>query len=353
MSKPKIAVIILVYNGEKDLPDCLASLKNQETDFGEVEAIFVDNASTDGSVKWLEKKKVKSIKSEKNLGFGGGNNLGLRYALKNNFDYAVLLNQDTIVDPGWLRELVKVIELNKDFACVQSRLMAYPDKEKINSLGNNLHYLGFGFCAGGYEKWRDYEKDYQETQKEIAYPAGAAMLVKTSVLKEIGLFDKDFFMYHDDLELGWRMRMAGYQIVLAPKSIVYHKYHFSKAIRKYYWMERNRFICLLTHYKWRTYFLILPALIAMEAGMFFFSLLSGWWKEKLKVYFYFLKPSAWFKIWRRRRYVQKRRKVGDKEVVKFFCSKIEFQEIMNPVLKYVANPMFAAYWWMVKKLINW
>lgn len=353
MDKLKIAVIVLVYNGEEDLPDCLASLRKQETDFAEIELIFVDNASTDDSVKWLERKKIKLIKSEKNLGWGGGNNIGLKYAIKNNFDYAVLLNQDTIVDPNWLEDLVKVAKINKDFACVQSRLMAYPDKEKINSLGNNLHYLGFGFCAGSYEKWEDYKDNYQSDWKEIAYPTGAAMLIKTSVLKEIGLFDAYFFMYHDDLELGWRMRLAGYKIVLAPKSIVYHKYHFSKAIKKYYWMERNRFICLLTHYKWRTFLLILPALLAMEAGLFFFSFFSGWWKEKLRVYFYFFHASSWFKIWKRRRYVQKRRTVGDMEVVKFFCGKIEFQEIMNPVLKYVANPVFALYWWVAKKFIKW
>jgi GT2 family glycosyltransferase len=160
-------------------------------------------------------------------------------------------------------------------------------------------------------------------------------------------------MYHDDLDLGWRLRLGGYQLYLAPRSVVYHKYQFAKSIKQYYWMERNRFICLLENYKLGTLFLIFPALVAMEIGLFLFSIKSGFWQEKLKVYGYFLNLNNWEKIIRERREKGVRRVRRDEQVVKMFTGKIENQEIDNWLLKYVANPVFNAYWQIIKYLIIW
>ena len=118
-------------------------------------------------------------------------------------------------------------------------------------------------------------------------------------------------------------------------------------------MERNRYLIILQNYKLSTLLLIAPAFVVMSTAMFFYSFVSGWWWELLKVYGYFLNPVSWLKIFKTRAKVQKLRQVSDKEIVKRFVGKIEFQDVQNPLLKYIANPIFNLYWQVVRKVIFW
>jgi GT2 family glycosyltransferase len=198
------------------------------------------------------------------------------------------------------------------------------------------------------ERWRK-----RDSLLRIAYCSGAGVLLRASALKEIGLFDEELFLYHEDLDLGWRFRLAGYENVLAPNSVVYHKYEFSRSIAKWYWMERNRFLVLAKNYHVATLVLILPALIIMEFGLLAFSFRSGWWREKLKGYAYLARPHSWRTLRRKRREVQHRRCVSEKEIVRFFTGTVASQEVMNPILRYFANPIFQAYWNIVRRVIFW
>jgi len=346
----KAAIIIVNYNGLEYLSDCLTSLLNLDYSKEDYKIFLVDNASTDDSLGYVKNNfpEIEIIEIQKNLGFAGGNNIGLEKVLAENFDYVCLINQDTISDSGFLKELVKTAETDEKIAAVQPRIMLYPEKEKVNSLGNSIHFLGFGFCSGGYQKFAG-----NLEPKEIAYASGAAVLIKTSVLKQIGLFDPDFFMYHEDLDLGWRMRLAGYKILVVPSAVIYHKYQFSKSIKKYYFMERNRLICLLENYKIGTLILIFPAWLVMEIGLFLFAFKSGFWLEKLKVCGYFFKLATWRKIGRERRVKRAIRVRRDKDIIKLFTGKIEFQEIDNYLLNKVANPLFNLYWLVIRRLIIW
>ncbi len=346
----KVAIIIVNYNGKEYLPDCLGSLSDLDYPADSYKIFFVDNNSTDNSVNYVKNNfpEVEIIENQENLGFAQGNNLAMKKALAQDFDYISLINQDTISEPDFLKRLLAVAEKEEKIAAVQPRLMLYPEKDKVNSLGNSIHFLGFGFSSGGYQEFKG-----ELEPKEITYASGAAVLIKSQILKEIGLFDPDFFMYHEDLDLGWRMRMAGYKIMLAPDAVVYHKYEFSKSIKKYYYMERNRFICILENYKWPTIALITPACLLMELGLFIFLIKSGFWKEKLKVYAYFFKLKNWRKIFKHRKEKKEYRKVKDKEIVKIFTGKIKFQEIDNWLLKKIANPIFNFYWRLTIFLIFW
>ena len=346
----KVAIIIVNYNGRKYLKDCLTSLLALDYPQDLFQIIFVDNASTDDSLAYVKSSfpQVKIITSQENLGFAAGNNLAMEKVLAQNFDYLLLINQDTVSQPDFLNKLVKVAEGDKKIAAVQPRLMLHPEKDKINSLGNAIHYLGFGFSLGGYQPFKGDLKPL-----EVAYASGAALLIKSEVLKQIALFDPDFFMYHEDLDLGWRMRMAGYKIMVVPDAVVYHKYEFSRSIRKYYYMERNRYICILENYKWLTICLITPACLAMELGLFLFSLKSGFWREKLKAYAYFLKLSSWQKIFKHRKVKAQYREVKDKAIIKHFTGIITSQEIDNWLLNKIANPIFNLYWQIIKRLIIW
>ncbi|OGY42592.1 MAG: hypothetical protein A2Y82_01765 [Candidatus Buchananbacteria bacterium RBG_13_36_9] len=346
----KIAIIIVNYNGKEYLPDCLKSLADLACPKENLKIFLIDNASSDDSVDYVKNNfpEIEIIINKENLGFAAGNNIGLQKAIAGQFDYIFLLNQDTICQPDFLNKLMAVMEKDEQIAAVQPRLMLYPEINKVNSLGNAIHYLGFGFSSGGYQQFAG-----ELEPKEIAYASGAAVLMRRQVLEKIGLFDPEFFMYHEDLDLGWRVRMAGYKILVVPSAVVYHKYHFSKSIKKYYFMERNRFICLLENYKLATLLLILPALIAMELGLLLFSFKSGFWREKLRVYGYFLGLKNWQRIFRERRARKEKRVRSDSEIVKLFTGKIEFQEIDNWLLKKIANPLFNAYWQLVKSVIFW
>jgi len=177
-------------------------------------------------------------------------------------------------------------------------------------------------------------------------------LFKAEILKKVGLFDEEFWMYNEDQDLGWRIWLTGSSCVLAPEAVVYHKYEFSRSIKKYYFLDRNRIIAMLKNYHWATLILILPAFVLMEIGLIFFAYQNGWFYEKIKVYNYFLNLINWRKIMAERKKVQELRTVEDRQIVKMFSGQIWYQEIGETRLK-VANVVFNAYWKIVRVLIRW
>ncbi len=345
----KVLIVILVYNGADYLSDCLSSLSNISYPVDQYEILVVDNHSADNSVEYVKTNwpKVKVISNQENLGFAAGNNIGFNYAIDNGFSYVYLLNQDTVVVPNFLEQAIKLAKTDFGIGAVQSKLLLDDDKTKINSIGNEIHYLGFGF-AGGHKT-----SDQGIVDREITYPSGAASLWSVGALKEVGLFNEELFMYHEDLDLGWRLRLAGYKVMLAAQSIVYHKYEFSRSIKKFYFMERNRYLVMLQNYKWQTILLIGPACGVMDLVMFGYSFFAGWWQENLRVWAYFCRLKSWRKMIKTRRIVQSKRKVSDYEVIKRFTGKIEFQDLNNPLLTKIVNPIFDWYWQMAKKVIRW
>ncbi|MFH0853985.1 MAG: glycosyltransferase family 2 protein [bacterium] len=348
---PKTAVIILIWNGMKYLPDCLGSIINQDYPKDSREFIIVDNASNDGAAEYVKKNypEFTVIENDRNYGFDKGNNIGMKYALDKGYDYIVLLNQDTAVEPNWLSELVKAAESDKKIGGVQSLMLHFNDKEMINSVGNQLHFLGFGFCEGNRKKLGEQELRI----KDITYASSASVLYRASVLKEAGCFDEEFFLYHEDTDLSFKIKMAGYRIVIASKSVMFHNYEFSRSIKKYYYMERNRYRILLTYLKLPTLILISPAFVVMECGMWLFALRGGWAKEKLRSCAYILNKKNLADIFKKRRYIQRTRKLNDREFTKNFVGEIMYQEIDNPLLRHIANPIFKIYWALARMIIYW
>ena len=363
----KVAIIIVTYNGAEYIGDCLSSLKKMEYPADSVKIIIVDNASTDNTADLIKKLitnyylPITAIKNNQNLGFTGGNNVGLRYAIEHGFDYAYLLNQDTEVEPNFLSEAVRIAESDDQIGAVQSRLMLFNKKDTINSVGNQIHYLGFAFAGGHGTKITNYQPVPHSfsrgglpiTNYEIVYPSGAAVLIKVESLKKVGLLYDEYYMYHEDVDLGWQFWLSGFKCVLAAESVVYHKYEFSRSIKKYYFMERNRYLVILQNYKLATFILFVPAFCLMDIAIFFYSFIGGWWRELFKVYLYFLKPKNWQKLFARRKLVQSRRVVPDKFIISRFVGKIEFQDLKNPLLNYIANPILDLYWQLVKKIVWW
>ena len=351
-------MIAVLWESRRFLDAWFQSLGRMEYPRESVELIIVDNASTDGSRRCVEEMmlnplpglpKIHYMPQNLNLGFAGGNNLAMKYAMSRGFDYVYLINYDTRVEPDFLAQAVAAAESSEKIGSVQSFLRLWPEKQLINSTGNMIHYLGFGFCGDG--RVPIFQKQFIGLP-EIAYASGAAVLIKTSVLHETGLFDEKLFAYHDDLELGWKIRLAGYANVLAPNSVVFHEYEFSRSIKKYFYMERNRYILFFTNFKFLTQFVFLPAFVLMEIGQFIFSIKSGWWREKAKALLWVKAPWHWPYLFSKHYKMAKLRKVKDREILKYFTGKISYQEIDNWALK-IANPVFNIYFLIARLIIFW
>lgn len=335
------SIIILNYNGKKFMKDCLSSVYKQT--YRKFEVIVVDNSPGDGSANFIRKnfRKVKIIQPKKNLGFAEGNNFGVK---NSKGEYIVLLNQDTAVDKNWLKELITILE-NKNVVACQSKVLFFNQKNKINVTGIDTNFLGFGWCGnfGIIDKG-------QFKDNEITFPSGVSVIFKKNVFIDVKGFDKDYFTYQEDSDLGWRIRLKGYKTILASKSLVYHKYSFSRNIGKFYYLERNRIITLLKNYSVKTLLLILPAFLLTEIGVIFYSLKNGWFNLKLKGYWWILKNIK--KIYKKRRFIQKTRKINDKEIIKYFTDEIKFKEVEgSPLLDSILNPILSIYWRVIKSFI--
>lgn len=350
MHHKKITIVLVTYNARHYLPECLESVYRQDYPKGLVKIIAVDNNSSDSTVGYLQENhpEIKLITNRQNLGFAEANNQGYFLAKKQQSDYLVLLNQDTIVEPNWLLHMVDLAEGDDKIGAVQPKILLHPEKDLINSFGNSIHLLGFAYC----NKYR--HKDQQEVTRpfELPYASGAACLLKMSVLEKTGLFDDTLFMYHEDVDLGWKIRLAGYKVMLDPIAVIYHKYNYSKAKYKFYYMDRNRWIVILKNYKLLTLLLISPALVVMELGIIFFSFKNGWYKEKVRGLFWVLFHLPQI-VFSRMRVQFGLRQVKDREILKEFVGSIRFQEIDNPILTYLVNPFMEMYFWIVKKIIVW
>jgi len=222
----KISIIILNWNGWPDTLECLDSLS--KITYSNYDVIVIDNNSTNDSAEkiknWIANKKsainYNLIINSYNAGFAGGNNLGIECAVKNKSDYILLLNNDTLVDPGFLEKLAKTGESDRSFGIIGPKIYYETDKNRIWFGGGYFSWLGGG-------RHLDFNKidgnPLDETIKEVDFITGCALLIKREVVEKIGLMNEDFFIYYEDTEWSLRARKYGYKIIYAPVSHIWHK----------------------------------------------------------------------------------------------------------------------------------
>ena len=363
----KIAVVTALWYEDKYLPALFASLERVDYPLDRWEIIMIDNKNSLATKNWFETNvyskvgktlpPVTLLQTDKNLGFAGGNNACIRAAQDRGHDAVYLLNEDAHGDPAFLKEAARRMEEDESVGAGQSFLVREPAGGGMNSIGNHLHYLGFSYC-GGYKMPRHDAAGYLRMRRlndpdlNIAAASGAAALFRMSALAQVGLFDENYFLYHEDLDLSLRLRETGYKIVIEPASVVHHRYEFSRSADKYYWMERNRYRLLLEHYKTATLLVLLPGLIVSELGLFVFGAANGTLGSRLKAYGYILDLRNWPEMAEKRRQVQAMRKIGDRELLSSAVSDISFQETASPAMK-IINPLMAGYWAVARRIIRW
>lgn len=211
-----IATVIPNWNGQDFIKDCIDSLLTQTQKHT---IIVVENGSTDKSDEILAGygDKIIVLKQPVNLGFAGGVNVGIRYAIDNNYDYVALFNNDAKADKDWLRELFNIISQDSKIGAVTCKFMRL-DGKRLDSTGDFYTYHGLPFPRGRNEV----DTGQYDNQTEIFAASGGASIFSLAMFKKIGLFDEDFFAYYEDIDLGFRMQLAGWKVIFQPKSVAYH-----------------------------------------------------------------------------------------------------------------------------------
>lgn len=241
-----VSVIVVNFNRVNLLRNCLRSL-GEQGQIG-VEWIVVDNGSRDGSAEMVEAEfpAVKLIRSATNLGFCGGNNLGIGAATGK---YIALLNNDAVAEAGWLDGLVAEMERDERVGMVASKILVAGRERVIDKVGHGIYWDGQNRGRGSGER----DEGQFDGEREILWPDGCAALYRKAMLDEIGGFDEDFFAYADDAELGMRGRLAGWRARYAPEAVVHHlrgatmgKWN-PERIRL---IERNRVWLAFLHFPW-------------------------------------------------------------------------------------------------------
>jgi len=352
----KVGLVLVNYRdyASRFLVDCRDSLRHQDYPTSSTKIYIVDNASTLQSEKYLHdifpEAKIL-IRPDGN--YAAANNLGFLQAINDGCQYIVTVNMDTVAQSSWLSALVSALDNNPEAAIAQSKILLFPlpgdnpSPLKINSWGNIFHFLGFGF-TGGYGQPDKVIEGYPVI---LGYASGCSFIMRASVWQKIGGYNEDFYMYHDDIEISLKARLAGYSIVLAPDSVIYHKYEFNRSIRMLYYIERNRLLTIAIFYPIPAIIFLLPALLFMQLGLLAYAAAGGWLKTTLRVYGYFLCPSSYVKIYKQRRQLKSFRCLSFKSLAAGFSGRIEFQEINNPLLRFIVNPILNIYWRLVKRIV--
>ena len=238
----KLAIILVNYNGIEYNINCINSIL--DSSFKNFEIIVVDNDSKDGSVEELERvfnNKITLIKLNDNLGFSGANNIGIEYAKENNFDYIMLLNNDTVID----KDMISImIESSKYHNCLVSPKIYYYDNKNII------------WSAGGTINWKKglpiqygiNEEDENENGKlmNIEFATGCCLLIPIEAINDVGFLSEEYFLYYEDTDYSCRVINAGHKILYNSEAIMYHKVSAStggeKSLMYWYYMTRNRLI---------------------------------------------------------------------------------------------------------------
>jgi GT2 family glycosyltransferase len=221
-SQPKIAIVILNWNGRKHLEEFLPSVMT--TTYPAHELVVADNGSTDDSLAFLEKNfpSARIIRFDKNHGYAKGYNLALQDI---NADYYVLLNSDVEVSPGWLEPMVELLESDLQIAACQPKILSYANKKKFDyagAAGGWIDQYGYPFARGRIFDICEEDKGQYDTSEPVFWASGASLFIRAAVFHDMHGFDEYFFAHQEEIDLCWRMQLAGHKVYCCPQSVVYH-----------------------------------------------------------------------------------------------------------------------------------
>lgn len=241
MNQPLVYIVILNWNGYEDTSELLESL--YKVNYVNYKVVVVDNNSSAGEAEKIEKGygyKSHIIRCKENLGFAGGTNVGIKYALEKQADYILLLNNDTTVHSDFLQILIDKFNTENQAGIIAPQINYYDNPKKIWSEGGKISRIrGSGFAYSD-----KLETEVNRVDRSVTFVSGCCMLIKSEVFLKIGLFDENYFLYTEDTDLCLRVIKTGYKIYLTPGSKIFHKVNMSTkgsySTLPLYYTTRNR-----------------------------------------------------------------------------------------------------------------
>ncbi len=319
MHYPSIDIIIPSYRRRDMLECCLDSL--EQTSYPSMGIIVVDNGGTEAGLVFLVKRyrNARLLRLPENRGYAGGCNAGLK---SSTADYVVFMNDDTEHDPLWLERLVTAALADKHIGALQPKILSlkpYRKGKKVfdyaGAAGGMIDRLGYPWCLGRTFSGVESDNGQYENGQEIFWASGVAMFVRRAVVEEIGGFDEDFFMQMEEIDLSWRMKLAGYRVLSVPSSVVLHEGGASLAAgsaEKIYFNHRNNISMLLKNRGMAGLLWVLPLrlLLDVAAALFYLTQFPGVLKKAGAVF------RAWsFNIRTLAATIKKRRTIQASRVV--------------------------------------
>ena len=335
----KVTAIIVNWNDKDVIIECIQSLLDQ--DRSEIEVIISDNGSKDGSIEYLQRSfpSIKIIENGKNLGFGSAINKGLVIA---KGDYIIFLNSDLKLNPKCIGELVKLLESDSNIGGAIPKILHIDQQNTINSLGVLINFTGIAYPNLLGQKDPDWIEPFESA-------CGGIFMLRREVYETVGGFDEDLFLYHEDHDLSWRIRLAGWYLKVNPKATMYHHYKFNKGVRKYYSSEKNRLYLLVKNMEVKTLVLIFPALLIVEISQLFHAAINNWFFLKAKSYIELLALLP--RILVKRKKQKHLRRVPDKEITRIYQGTLAVSGIKNPLLTHLLSPLLNTYWRLIRHLV--
>jgi len=354
----KPAFIIVTYFAERYIGPLLRTLRDN-TDLSGCPVIVVDNASGDGTLgvlreaaaAWADQTgggQLHVLPQASNTGFAGGCNIGIAEARRQGVAYAMLLNQDLELRPGWLPPLLAVMDARPEVAAAQPVVLLHGEGTLVNTAGNAVHFCGFGFCDHYREPAEQAFPDGAEV-RSVPYASGSALLLRLEAVERAGGFDERLFLYHEDCDLQIRLRQLGYECVVVAASRVSHKYNASFGSGKMRYLERNRWFVLLKDWPLSRLLAAAPALAGVEVAVLVLAARSGWLGVKLATYGEVARALP--ALLRDRRAVQSRRAAAANDG-DYLTGAIRFEGFDHPLVTKVANPLLSAYWSAARRVFG-
>ena len=336
------SVIVVAFNSQDYLRNCLDSLLQTLPEACEI--LLVDNASMDTSTDLVKANypTIRLICSPENLGFAGGNNLAAKAA---RGEYLAFLNPDTITTPGWLDALVAPLQENPQTGMTTSKVLMMRSQGTINACGNDVHLSGITLCRGA-----GLEREALGDQLNVGAISGAAFAIRRELFEKLGGFDESFFLYMEDTDLSWRARLAGYDCIYVPASVVYHDYTLKFRSQKILFQERNRYRMLLKSLRWSSLLVLSPALLLAEVVTWGFVLVRQphMWRQKLQAYAAVVRNRG--EIMAARRQAQALRKRSDREMLVLHTWWLDFEQTGPGIVPRLAKWVFTPFFWVLKGL---
>jgi len=328
-----ISVVIVAYGGGEEVLRCVRSIR-EDTDGRDAEVLVVENGRLSAELEAAARDGAfELVVSGSNLGFGGGCNLG---AARARGDVLVFLNPDTVPLPGAVGALARALdEPNVGISTARIRLLDRP--ELLNSGGNVLHLSGLAWVGG---HGRPVETAAEP--RDVPFPSGAAMAVRRAVYEQLGGFREELFMYHEDVDLGWRAWLRGLRVVMTPEADVLHAYEFARNPTKRYLLERNRLSFLLCDLPGRLLLVLAPVLVAAEVGLTLLAWREGWLRDKARGWASLARHAGALR--RRRAETQAQRRVPVRELARLLSAEVDPAVVAVPPVVRAANPLLRAYW---------